>query len=163
MVHNISVADFSKRSRDTRVSPPLYQWDYGQILHIIGLNLPQAYEVHFSNEQTSGEAETHVTDSEYIAIPDKYLETGTPIYVFICLHETDSDSETEYTITIPVLKRPKPVDYEPTPTEESIIDEAIVALNNAVTQVAESAEAAKESAKESASYKAKLINDIVVF
>jgi len=29
---------------------PLYQWDYGQRLIITGVELPQAYEVHFSND-----------------------------------------------------------------------------------------------------------------
>ena len=47
MVTNIVKATFgTSRSVRTR---PLYQWDYGQVLQF-ELDLPVAYEVHFSNE-----------------------------------------------------------------------------------------------------------------
>ncbi len=151
MAFNIVTADFNKRSRDTR-TPQLFQWDYGQILHIVGLNLPPAFEVHFSNEPIVGEAETHMTDGEYIEIPYKFLEPGNTVYAFIFLHETDSDGETKYTITIPVRKRPKPIQVEPTPTEKSIIDEAIVALNNAITKTNENVEQSKEYSEDSERY-----------
>ena len=151
MALNIVTADFSKRSRDTRTSQ-LFQWDYGQILHITGLDLPTAFEIHFSNEPIVGEAEAHIAEGSYVEIPSKYLESGATVYAFVFLHETDSDGETKYTIIIPVKKRPKPIRTEPTPAEKSIIDEAIVALNNAIERTAESAEEAREYSENSENY-----------
>ena len=151
MALNIVTADFSKRSRDTRTSQ-LFQWDYGQILHVTGLDLPTAFEIHFSNEPIVGEAEAHIAEGSYVEIPSKYLESGATVYAFVFLHETDSDGETKYTIIIPVKKRPKPIRTEPTPEEKSIIDEAIVALNNAIERTAESAEQANSSAQDALNY-----------
>lgn len=34
----------------------LWQWDYGQVLRIQGLNLPKAVEIHFSLQESGGEA-----------------------------------------------------------------------------------------------------------
>ena len=40
----------------TTKTRPLYQWDYGIILKFEGIELPPAYTVHFSNQNTNGEA-----------------------------------------------------------------------------------------------------------
>lgn len=50
MRDNIIRAVFGS-GRETRTAP-VYQYDYGQVLILDGLTLPDAYEVHFSN--TSG-------------------------------------------------------------------------------------------------------------
>lgn len=38
----------------------LWQWDYGQTLRIQGLDLPTAAEIHFSLQQSGGEAVTRI-------------------------------------------------------------------------------------------------------
>ena len=125
--------------------PEAWQWDYGQILKVNGLNLPEYFEVHFSNNKESGDSSTAIgTDGEVI-IPDGYLTTGEKIYAFIYLHETQSDGETEYRIEIPVRKRPKPTHEEPTPEQQSEIEELIAALNGAVARAGEEAEASEAS------------------
>lgn len=111
----------------------LYQYDYGQILKIIDLNLPTAYEVHFSNYER-GESTTVLATSNEVTIPDTYLQSGRDVYVWIYLHASSNDGETEYQITIPVIKRAKPVNETPTPEEQSIITRTIAVLNNAVTE-----------------------------
>ncbi len=111
----------------------LYQYDYGQILKIIDLNLPTAYEVHFSNYER-GESTTVLATSNEVTIPDTYLQSGRDVYVWIYLHAGSNDGETEYQITIPVIKRAKPVDEAPTPEEQSVITRTIAVLNNAVTE-----------------------------
>lgn len=113
---------------------PLWQWDYGQILRITGLDLPQAFEVHFSNSRKSGETITQIGTDSQVVIPDMYLTSGADIYCFIFLHDGLTDGETEYVIKIPVRERPEPSDIEPTPEQQDVITEAIAALNAAVAQ-----------------------------
>ena len=59
---------------------PLYQYDYGQKLIITGIELPDYYEVHFSNE-LHGEAVTSIGDDSGVDIPDAVLTSGSPIYL----------------------------------------------------------------------------------
>jgi len=126
----------------------LWQWDYGQILQIDGLDLPQAFEVHFSNSRKSGETITQIGTDNQVTIPDMYLTSGADIFAFVFLHDGTDDGETEYVIKIPVRERPEPSDIEPTPVQQDVITEAIAALNSAVTQTGEDAASAAQSADE---------------
>ena len=94
----------------------LWQWDYGQVLRIQGLSLPSAVEIHFSLQETGGEATPRigvtkdgVTD---VVIPDSMLEGNNAtanynIYVFIYLTD-DTSGETIKKIKLNVNARPKP-------------------------------------------------------
>ena len=127
---------------------PLYQYDYGQKPLIKGVELPEYYEVHFSNQQY-GDAITVLGDSTGVLIPDSLVATGETIYVWLFLHDTSYDGETEYMGAIPVIKRAQPTDVTPTPEEQSIITEVIAALNNMEDDMSAQVQAA-ESAKEAA-------------
>lgn len=140
------------------VTHALWQYDYGQILKIEGLELPQAYEVHFSLTEKGGTAIKQIGDENGVTIPDELLQAGTPIYVFLFLHTGDADGETEYKITIPVKARPQPTEEEPTPVQQDAITQAIAALVAAVQAVREDMQAAEESA-DSAEASAKLAED----
>lgn len=111
----------------------LYQYDYGQKVRVLDLKLPTHYEVHFSNYE-HGDATIVLASSNEFDIPDMYLQNGRDVYIWIYLHTGNDDGETEYQITIPVIKRAKPTDEEPTEEQQSIIDQTIIALNNAVTE-----------------------------
>ena len=129
----------------------LWQWDYGQILRIQGLNLPKAVEIHFSLQDSGGQSVTRigmtkdgVTD---VVIPDSLLENeeavgSYDIYAFIYLMD-DTSGQTEYKICMPVKARPKPEAFDK-PEDEEIFREAIKAVNDAADR-AESAE--QQSAK----------------
>ena len=148
---NITKAAFGGLREVT--TSPLWQYDYGQILKITGLDLPQAFEVHFSNSRKSGETITQIGTDNQVVIPDMYLTSGADIYAFIFLHDGTDDGETEYVIKIPVRERPEPSDIEPTPEQQDAITEAIAALNVAVTQTAQdviSADASATAAAQSA-------------
>ena len=85
-----------------------------------------------------------------VDIPDKYLESGDPVYVLIFLHYGENDGKTEYRITIPVTKRPRPVAVQVTPVEQGIIETTIAAINVAAQRAedeADAAQAAKEAAE----------------
>ena len=112
----------------------LYQYDYGQKLVLEGVALPTTYEVHFSNNE-HGESVTQLGDSTGVNIPDMLLTTGQKIYVWVYLHNDSTDGETVYRGVIPVNERAKPTDAPPTPVQQSVVEEAIVALNDGVEQV----------------------------
>lgn len=124
----------------------LWQWDYGQVLRIQGLNLPKAVEIHFSLQESGGQSVTRigmtkdgVTD---VVIPDSMLENeeavgSYDIYAFIYLTD-DTSGQTEYKICMPVKARPKPEAFDK-PEDEEIFQEAITAVRESADR-AESAE-----------------------
>ena len=130
----------------------LWQWDYGQILRIQGLNLPKAVEIHFSLQESGGEAKKRVgftkdgvTD---VVIPESMLENEEAIdsyniYAFVYLTD-DTSGQTEYKICMPVKARPKPEAFDK-PEDEEIFQEAI-------TAVRESAERAETAEQQSAKH-----------
>ena len=128
---NILRVSFCGKQQITAKS--LYQYDYGQVLKFVDLTLPAAYEVHFSNYE-HGESTTVLATSNEVTIPDMYFTSGKDIYVWVYLHAGDSDGETEYQVNIPIIKRASISDEEPTEEQQSIIDQTIIALNNAVTE-----------------------------
>ena len=99
-----------------------WQYNYGQILRIQGLSLPSAVEIHFSLQETGGEAvrrigitKDGVTD---VVIPDFILEGNDATrnytaYAFIYLSDEES-GETIHKIRMSVTSRSKPEGYQGT-------------------------------------------------
>lgn len=114
-MNNITTAIFDTGTKYTNVVG-LWQYDYGQILRIVGLNMPKTVEIHFSLNETYGSSVTRIgitkdriTD---VSIPDSMLENENTkqnynVYAFIFLTYENSGN-TEYRIKIPVKARPKP-------------------------------------------------------
>ena len=101
---------FANDAKQAVVTPALWQWDYGQQIIVHGLNLPASYTVHigFTGNET---LEVYQCRNNAITIPDRYLETGNEILIFICLAD-DSTENTSYLIRCPVRKRAKPTNEE---------------------------------------------------
>ena len=117
-----------------------YQYNHGQYLYFADLNLPQAFEVHFSNKQR-GESKTQIGSNRLVEIPDEYFWSGAlQIYAWVYLHSGTDDGETIYEVKIPLIKRAKPTDEETLPVQQSAIDKAIAELNNAVDITNENAD-----------------------
>lgn len=123
----------------------VYQWDYGQVLRIEGLKLPNMVEIHFSLQETSGEAKTRigvtkdgVTD---VVIPDSFLENngiGDNYKIFAWIYIADKDSgSTEYKITIHVKARAKPEITHGGQNGE-MFQEAVEAVRDAAARASES-------------------------
>ena len=142
MTTNIVTAKFCNSRRTT--TRPLTQYDYGQILRIEGIDLPDAYEVDFSNNQYTGDSKPQLGDASGVTIPEEYIKTGKDIYAFIYLHAGESDGETFYWIKIPNELRPARTEETPTPEEQSIIDQTIAALNTGVQKVEDIADGLEE-------------------
>ena len=148
MANNVITAVFS--SSNITYTKPAYQYDYGMILRFSGIELPQAYEVHFSNTEFCGESISQIGDETGVTIPDEMFLNGNPIYAWTYLHTGEDDGETVYKAVIGVNKRAKPSDLEPTPVQQDAITQAIAALNVAVEQTAADVVAAGESAEAAA-------------
>ena len=123
----------------------VYQWDYGQVLRIEGLKLPNMVEIHFSLQETSGEAKTRigvtkdgVTD---VVIPDSFLENegiGDNYKIFAWIYVADRDSgSTEYKITIHIKARAKP-EITHGGQDGEMFQEAVEAVRDAAARAAES-------------------------
>lgn len=131
--NNIVIASFDKgNTTETRT---IYQWNHGQVLKLCHVTLPESYIVHFSNMLMGGIAKTQIGGADGVDIPDEYLTTGQPVYAWVYLHTGEDDGETVYVATIPVIKRPQPVEDEPTPVQQGLIETAIAALNHGVSEV----------------------------
>ena len=126
-------------------SPSVWQYDYGQILRIQGLNLPSAVEIHFALQKTGGTSKTRigitkdgVTD---VPIPDSMLENEDEtkdydIYAFVYLTD-ETSGQTEYRITMRVKARPKP-EVPGGGDNPDIFHEAVEAVRESMEAAAES-------------------------
>lgn len=113
---------------------PVWQWDYGQILKIEGVALPVAYEVHFTTSDNRP-AIVQIGNADGVNVPDQLLDTGSPIIAYIYLHTGDADGETVKIITIPVSRRAAISNEQPTPEQQTAIEEAIEVLNSGIDTV----------------------------
>lgn len=119
-------------------APKVYQYNYGQILRIQGLNLPKVAEVHFSYNETYGDSVTRIANTKDgvtdVLIPDSFLEnndskTDYTVYAYIYL-EDGTSGETVCKIDIPVKARSKP-EVPGTPEEPELFRETVKAVNDA--------------------------------
>ena len=118
----------------------LWQWDYGQLLVFKDLDLPNVYEVHFSNNPL-GTSKTVVGTDAGAKIPDEYLEKPASIYAWVYLHDGTEDGETEYMCEIPVLRRAKPDNINVTGDDQRTFTQMMAALEAELTNAEDKAKA----------------------
>lgn len=141
MESNIYIVDFTNDYFVQTLQKSLVQWNYGQILRIQGLHLPSAVEIHFSLQETGGEAEVRigvtkdgVTD---VQIPDFVFENKGALrdytaYAFIYPSDIYS-GETIHKIVLNVKARPKPKGFV-TPSDEDLFHKTLEEINNAMNK-----------------------------
>ncbi len=143
------IANFCKGDT-TKTIYGLWQWNYGQVLRIQGLDLPTAVEIHFSLQSKGGEAVTRIGTTKDgitdVTIPDSMLENNSSaadyvIYAFVYLTD-ETSGQTEYKICMQVKTRPKPEAFD-TPEDTELFREAIQQVNDS----ADRAEAAEKAAE----------------
>ena len=125
----------------TATTKRVSQWAYGQVLVIHDNTLPAVFEAYYSNSRTRGEAKPQIGTDGRVDVPDEYFLSGADIYVYIMAHEGAEDGRYEKVAHIPIDPCSKPSDVEPSPVQHNVIDQAIAALDNAVTQTGEDKEA----------------------
>lgn len=134
-------ANFDSEKEIYKTVTGLWQYDYGQVLRIQGLNLPPAVEINFSLRQSGGDSVTRigvtkdgVTD---VVIPDSMLENegntiNYVIYAFIFV-VAENSGETMYRISMMTRTRPK----RGTVSEDTPVDQGTMgALIEAVNEIA---------------------------
>lgn len=137
---NIATATFGNDSFTSVYG--VWQWDYGQVLRIEGLQLPPVVEVHFSLQEKSGESLIRIGTTQEgrtdVIIPDCMLENeGTVqnyiIYAFLYLAGKEA-GQTEKKIAIHVKARPKIRGGNDNP---NIFHEVVELVNDAVGKTEE--------------------------
>lgn len=119
------------------VSQPIYKEDYGlHLLLIEGIELPEAYAVDFSSSETHGTSVTMIGNADGVLIPKQFIDTGKDIFAFLYI-TGDGFGRTVYKFRIPNRFRPDRTNDEPEPEEQSVIDQALAALNSAVEKTAQ--------------------------
>lgn len=102
---------------------PVFQYNEGdQLLVIDGITLPASYRVDFSNHIDNYMAYTVTGDASGAVIPPEILANGNTIYAFY-VDESGDTVTTQYRIEIPVIRRPMPEDYVPSPSSHGIINQ----------------------------------------
>ena len=108
----------------------VFQWDSGDKLAFVNVDLPNSYQVHFANSLT-GASKTVLGDSSGVAIPPEYFVPGSEIYAWVWL-STENGGYTKYQVTIPIYRRAQPQNVTPTPAQIDALDEAINTINAAI-------------------------------
>lgn len=130
----ISTATFGKGYHTSEIMP-VYQWNYGQVLRVQGLNLPTAVEIHFAVEGAAetitrvGTTKDGVTD---VTIPDSMLEQPGCFFAYIYLTD-DTSGQTEYVISGEVKGRPKPEAFD-TPDDTELFRDVIKIVDDSAKQ-----------------------------
>ena len=130
----------------TSTAAPVIKEDHGLYLLIGGLDLPEVYEVDFSNDEHAGTSVTMVGNADGVLIPNQFIKSGKDVFAFY-YHTGEDFGRTLYTIRIPNKLRPDRTNEAPTPEEQSVIDQTINALNTAVAKTAQDVESADQSAR----------------
>ena len=145
------------------VTAPIVKEDYGLYLQIDGVELPETYQVDFSNDEHHGTSVTMIGNADGVKIPRQFIDTGKDVFAFLYWVGEDY-GKTVYKFRIPNKLRPDRTNEEPTPEEQSVIDQAISALNSAVAQTAQDvidADASAQSASADADRAEQAKNDAV--
>lgn len=130
---NIIEATFG--DEDTVKTSPRYQYDTGQSICFADLDLPDTYEVQFSNSLTNGTSESVIATSDTVAIDDKWFTAGRNVYAWLYVPSGDDGNRTMKVATIPVVRRPSIVDPEATEEQSQTIAELINLMTNTLAQM----------------------------
>lgn len=150
---NIITAVFGGNSRYC-TTRPVFQVDRGDVLKFVGLDLPEYYEVHFSNSKNAL-AKRVLASGDSVVIPWEYMKHGQKeVFAWVYLTPDAETGYTPYQVTIPLNLRSDISESQPTPAQEDIVDEAISALNEGV----ERAENAADKAEEATEHYPRIVN-----
>ena len=119
------------------ITEPVFRWNHGMVLKFIGVTLPDNYRVDFSNA-LNGTAKSQMGTAENgVIIPDEYFMPGQTIFAWVVLSPTENSAITEFQVSIPIDPKAKATDEEPSAQQESIIDQAISAMNTTISNANE--------------------------
>ena len=117
------------------VTESLYQYDYGMIILLDGIVLPNHFDCYFEI-LGSDDAIPAIGSDSRVQIPNECLASSGVITLTIPLHTGENDSEVEYIVKTKVIGRARPVD-DGTPEEQSAIAQALALLSQPITNIEE--------------------------
>ena len=133
------------------VTAPITQWDYGYIFVPEIEDLPATYRLDFSNDEHQGTALPVYCGADGGKVPKQLIDTGKDIFVWY-FFIGDGYGKSCYKWRIPNKLKPKTSEDEPTPSQQSSIDQLIVRSNEAVETAETSASEASTSAQNAREY-----------
>jgi len=122
---------------------PVYQYNHGMVLEMIGANLPDNYRADFSNDE-HGTSKAVLGSGTSVSVPYEYFVPGRTIHCWIVEIGADYAITTLH-IMIPINGRAIDTGEEPEPEEKSIVEQAISALNSASESVQEALDTVNET------------------
>lgn len=123
-----------------------YFYNSGIIFKPTDIDLPASYQVHWADSPQATSTLETIGTSEGAPIPDDLWNRSRVIYGWIYLHPTENSAVTAYEVRIyKNVRAGLPDGTEPTPAEQSTIDQLISALNSAVEQTGEDVESAEQA------------------
>ena len=132
MQENVKIIQVRKGGGQPIRTRRIWQYDSGHVLQFEGFELPETFQVHFALSET-GEAMTQIGQNDVCVVPDMYTQTSGTVYAWVYVADEETGL-TKQAIEIPVEYKAEPTDQEPTPVQESAVDQAIAALNGGVAR-----------------------------
>lgn len=108
----------------------VFQWDKGDILQIEGLDLPESYEVHFSNSLNTPALVVSASGNSVETPAEVFENSGREVYAWVVVLESANVYHTIGQIRIPINPRGMPADLIPTP--DYVPDRSKSAIKEAV-------------------------------
>ena len=119
-----------------------YFYNNGVIFKPMDIELPTSYQVHWADSPQASSTFETIGTAEGAPIPDDLWNRSRVIYGWIYLHPTEDSGITYKEVRIyKNVRAGLPDGTEPTPAEQSTIDQLIGALNSAVEQAEDAQEA----------------------
>lgn len=144
MAENEKIIVVQKTASQHFRTKKIWQYDVGHALRFDGFNLPYTFEVHFAHSP-NGESQKQIGQDGICEVPPEYTQNSGFAYAW--LYEVTEDTGlTKHQIEIPVEGRARPTDQEPTPAQQSVIDQTIAESNNALEKTLEAKQAAEDAA-----------------
>ena len=130
-------------SRGYTITSAITQWDYGYVFVPEFEDMPATYRLDFSNDEHHGTALPVYCGSEGGEVPEELIDTGKDIFVWF-FYIGDGFGKSEYKWRIPNNCKPKTEQDEPTPSQQSSIDQAISVVNDAVERAEDAQQAIED-------------------
>ena len=138
-------------SRGYTITSAITQWDYGYVFVPEFDDMPATYRLDFSNDEHHGTALPVYCGAEGGEVPEELIDTGKDVWVWL-FNIGEGYGITEYKWRIPNKCKPKTEQDEPTPSQQSSIDQLIVRSNEAVESAEQSAEQAEQAKNTTEAY-----------
>lgn len=115
------------------VCESVYQYDYGMVILLDGLELPVHFDAWFSGQGDENAIPVIGADNR-VKIPDTIISKAGNTTLHVPTHTGENDSEVEYVVTFKVIGRARPVD-DGTYEEQSAVSQALAMVRDPLNHI----------------------------